>query len=270
MSDPRPAPTGAPRLPMPKLASLRVLISLIQREMSTSYGASPGGYIWAILSPLGTTAVMAMAFSLIVRTPPLGTSFLVFYAAGVMPFNMFNQLTAKISNSVSYSKPLLAYSRVTWIDSVLARFILNILTQLVIFALVMTIILSFVDAHTMIRPGPLFAGIAIMAMLGLGLGLINCLMIGYLPVWGELWGILSRPMFLVSGIFFLVEDLPPKVRNIIEWFPMAQGVAMVRSGFYPTYDPQFVSLSYCFGISFGMILFGLLFMRRGYLAGLER
>ncbi|MEL6475009.1 MAG: sugar ABC transporter permease, partial [Pseudomonadota bacterium] len=32
-----------------RFASLRSIIALMLREMATSYGRSPGGYLWAVL-----------------------------------------------------------------------------------------------------------------------------------------------------------------------------------------------------------------------------
>ena len=43
-----------------RLSGLRVVFALIIREMSTTYGRSAGGYIWAILEPVGAIALMSL------------------------------------------------------------------------------------------------------------------------------------------------------------------------------------------------------------------
>jgi capsular polysaccharide transport system permease protein len=50
-------------------------------------------------------------------------------------------------------------------------------------------------------------------VLGLGLGVLNCLLVGLFPLWGQVWAILSRPLFLVAGVIFVMEDLPPGCRT---------------------------------------------------------
>ena len=40
-------------LPSATRSSLRAVAALVLREMSTRYGRTPGGYLWAILEPLG-------------------------------------------------------------------------------------------------------------------------------------------------------------------------------------------------------------------------
>lgn len=257
-------------LPIPAFQSLRVIIALMLREMSSLYGRSPGGYLWAILSPLGAICVMALAFGLLVHAPALGTSFLLFYATGYLPFDMFSSITGAVGGAVSYSRPLLAYPRVTWIDSVLARFTLNVLTSMTVFCIVTTTIMVFVDAHVVLRIGRIVSGLGMAALLAMGVGLMNCMLAGYFPVWMRIWNIASRPLFLASGVFFLIEGLPPKIRDLLSWNPLAHCIAQVRSGFYPNYQPQFVSASYTLGLALAMIAFALLILRRGYLASLQR
>ena len=113
-------------------ASGRVILALMLREMSTRYGRTPGGYIWALLEPLGGVLILAIGFSLLVRSPPLGTSFILFYATGMMPFDLFQKVSNATAKSLRFSRPLLAYPAVSWIDTLLARFLLNTLTSMTI------------------------------------------------------------------------------------------------------------------------------------------
>ena len=74
------------------LQRLRVLFALIVRDMSAKFGRSVGGYLWAVAEPLGGIVLLAVAFSLALRTPPIGTSFLFFYATGVIPFSLYSNV----------------------------------------------------------------------------------------------------------------------------------------------------------------------------------
>jgi capsular polysaccharide transport system permease protein len=44
-------------------------------------------------------------------------------------------------------------------------------------------------------------------------GVLNCLLVGLFPVWGQVWAILSRPLFLVAGVIFVMEDLPTRIQD---------------------------------------------------------
>src|SRR5262245_8834496 len=82
------------------LQRLRVLFALILRDMSAKFGRSVGGYLWAIAEPLGGIVLLAVAFSLALRMPPIGTSFLFFYATGVVPFTLYSDIAGSAANAV--------------------------------------------------------------------------------------------------------------------------------------------------------------------------
>ena len=98
----------------------RIVSALMLREMSTQYGRSPGGYLWALIEPLGAIAIMALGFSLLLRSPPLGNSFILFFATGHVPFNLYQVLSRTVARSITFSKSLLAYPVVSWVDAIVA------------------------------------------------------------------------------------------------------------------------------------------------------
>ena len=73
--------------------------ALVVREMSTRFGRSYGGYIWAIAEPLGGVMLLNLAFSLTVRRPPLGTNFALFYATGIIPFFLFTGVSGAVARA---------------------------------------------------------------------------------------------------------------------------------------------------------------------------
>ena len=59
-------------------ATPRIIVALILREIGTSYGRSPGGYIWALAEPVLGIALLTAIFSIGFRIPPLGNNFSIF------------------------------------------------------------------------------------------------------------------------------------------------------------------------------------------------
>lgn len=266
----RASPQAQPMLRPPRFLTLRSVTALMLREMSATYGKSPGGYIWAVVQPIGIILVLSVGFSLLLRTPSLGTNFLLFYATGYLPFDIYATMASKIAQSLNYSRALLAYPRVTWLDAVLARFFLNLLTLTTVFCLLITGILLAVDTRTVIDIGPIITGIILAAGLGLGVGMMNCLLGGLFPVWDIIWGMISRPLFLASGVFFLYEDMPATVQNILWWNPLLHVTGWLRTGFYPTYHAPYVALPYVVGVILILITLGLVFLRGNYKAILQK
>lgn len=255
----RPAAQGRPGWAN---ATLRTIFALILREMATRYGRSPGGYLWAVLEPLGMILILAIGFSLLVRTPSLGTSFVLFYATGYLPFQLFQSGTRFVGASLKFSRPLLAYPAVSWIDAVLARFLLNLLTMLLVSYLILVGAAMIIGVRLTVDFGPLSLAYGFAAALGLGVGLVNCVLTGFVPVWDSIWSIVTRPLFIASGILFLFEELPPLAQSILWWNPLFHVTALARAGFFPMYRPEFVSLIFLALVALPLIFLGLVFMQR--------
>jgi capsular polysaccharide transport system permease protein len=273
-----PNPDGAPDLSrlrsvhaqVPRAATLRTITALVLREMAATYGRSPGGYIWAVLEPALGLALLVMIFSLGFRTPPLGTNFGIFYASGLLPFFMFTTTVLKVQMSVRYSKNLLAYPRVTFLDTLLARFVLNVITQGLVSYIIFFVILGFYDTRTILDFGRLLNAYAMAAALGLGVGAMNCLLIARHPIWGSVWSVITRPLLLLSGVIFLHDKIPEPYRSWLEWNPLVHVVGESRRAFYYSYTGSYVNPVYTYGVAGLCLLVGLLFLNSYHRDLMER
>ena len=261
---PPPAAPLPQTLRPPRFPSLRTITALVLREMESTYGRQPGGYIWAVLQPVGMIVLLSLAFSLLVRNPPLGTNFIFFYAVSYLPFDIYTTLQGRINVSLMYSRALLMYPRVTWIDAIMARFILNTLTLITVFCIVTGGIMLIIDTRAHIDIGYVLQGLGMAAALGLGIGMMNCLLSGLFPVWETIWNILSRPLFLASGVLFLPEAMPHAVQQGLAWNPLVHVIGLVRKGFFPTYEGAFISLTYGYGFALVLIVLAMIFLRAHY------
>lgn len=251
-------PRAARRFP----ASLRAIGALILREVASTYSRSPGGYLWAIVEPVAGIALLSFIFSLGFQAPALGRNFPIFYATGLVPFLVYTTISGRVAAALLYSRSLMAYPAVTHVDAILARFLLNSTTQLVVAGLVFGGILLAFDTGTVISPGPLVQGFALVAALALGVGTLNCFLFTRFPAWQTIWSILMRPLFLVSGVFFVLEAVPQPWRDLLWWNPLIHVAGLVRRGFYPGYGADYVSISYVAGLALIALLAGLLALHR--------
>ena len=248
--------------PSPSGASIRSITALMLREMSTRYGRTPGGYVWAILEPLGMILLLAFAFELLARSPALGTSYILFKATGFMILQVFTTLGGQVGSSLSFSKSLLRFPRVTWVDAIAARFLLNVTVVFVVTFLIITGIILIQGLQISISWGPIFLAMGLTAALGLGMGCLNSFLFMQFPVWQQIWAILTRPLFLISGVIILYEDMPPLAQTILWYNPILHLTGMMRDGFYVLYRPSYISLVYVgFWIMIPMVL-GLLLLKR--------
>lgn len=248
--------------PRRRFASIRTILALMLREMATTYGRSPGGYIWAILEPIGAIALLTIIFSLGFRDPPLGTNFPIFYATGMVPFLMFMDISSKTATSLTFSKALLSYPSVTFVDALLGRFILNVITQILVAYIVFISILLIFETRTTLYLPSIALSLAMAAILAVGVGSLNCFLFTKFPIWPRIWSVLTRPLFIISCTLFLFDTIPQPFRDALWYNPLVQVIGQMRNGFYPNYDAHYVNLPYVFGIGLILMLTGLVFLRR--------
>lgn len=238
----------------------RVHFALIMREMTTRFARSRLGYVWAILEPVGFIALLSLAFAQIAHRPPLGTSFPLFYATGYVVFDYYNQIAGLVGRSVQVNRPLFVYPAVQPLDAILARFALQALTGLVVAALIIGGILAVFADAVRLEPRPILMAVALAALLGLGVGMVNVTLFAFSKGWELVYGIVSRPLFLISAVFFTFDSLPRAAQAILWWNPLVHLVGLVRSGFYPFYDGRHVEPLYVFALALSLIVLGLVML----------
>ncbi|WP_281981283.1 ABC transporter permease [Thalassorhabdomicrobium marinisediminis] len=262
----RPAPKDPPQLRSVhadrSFATLRTIVALILREMSTSYGKSPGGYLWAILEPVGAIAILTAIFSLGFRSPSIGVNFPIFYATGIVPFMMFNDIAGKVASALNYSRALLAYPSVTFVDAMVARFVVNMMTQISVAYIVFFGILFMFDTRTSPDLPTIMLAFVMTGTLAFGIGAFNCFMFSILPIWQQVWSIFTRPLFILSGVLFIYDKVPEPYAWYMWFNPLVHIVGTMRSGFYFNYDAAYISHAYVFGVALSFMLVGLVFLRR--------
>ncbi|RRH71181.1 sugar ABC transporter permease [Falsigemmobacter faecalis] len=245
----------------PRFRAFRAISALMLREMATRYGRSPGGYIWAVLDPLGTILLLSLAMSFLIQSPPLGVSFVLFKATGMMPFAIYGSLSGAASSAISFSRPLLRYPGVTWMDALLARVLMNFLTTVLVAVLIFAGVLLWSDTRTLLDFPLILLAMALAALFGTGVGVCNIVFFMRYPAWEHTWAILNRPMLLASGVLFLFESMPRAVQEILWYNPLVHIIALMREGFYPMYHASWVSVPFVLVTALLPLAAGLLLVR---------
>jgi capsular polysaccharide transport system permease protein len=269
VAEPQTDPAGAAAPPLRPVrralpfSGTRTITALILREMTSSYGRSPGGYVWMVAEPvLGILFMTAIFVFLGIRTPALGINFAMFFATGILPFTMYMDVSNKVSQSINYSRALLGYPRVTYVDAILARVILSVLTNLLVSVLLLAAIVTIWETRTVVVFERVVLSFAMAIALGVGVGLLNCFLISQFQVWQRIWGILTRPLFFLSGILILYESMPRPWNEYYLWNPLVHVTAEMRAAFYVGYDATYVDPPFVFGWALGLGLAGIVFLHR--------
>jgi capsular polysaccharide transport system permease protein len=235
-----------PVAPARRFRTPRVVGALMLREIALSNRRTIFGYLWEIVEPVAYIAILMAIFSLVFVRPPLGTSFALFYASGILRF----------------SRQLLSYPEVTFLDAILARFLLAAATKLAVFALVIGLIVAAFGVEPVFDAPDLFLGLAMTLFLALAVGTLNCLLFTVFPLYESVWVVVTRPLFLVSAVLFQFDQVPLPWRDWLWWNPVIHLVGQVRAGLYPTYAADYVSVVYIAGVAAVILPVALFFLRR--------
>ena len=241
---------------------VRVLGALVLREMSTRYGKSNLGYVWAVAEPVAYVAIFSVLFGYLSRHPPIGQSFAVFFATGIMIYFFYRGVADATAMAYSHNRSLFTYPHVTLLDSILARGFLEFATRALVALIVLTGVIWFADFDAIYDIRPLLAAPLICAATGLGVGMINCVLFNLSASYQRAFMVIMRPQMLLSGVIFIPERLPASGREIILWNPLVHMVAYFRTGFYPVYNAYTESIEYTWAWALVTLFIGLILIRR--------
>ncbi len=235
---------------------IRVSAALIIRETSARYGRKPGGYVWALLDPLAHVAMMTFLFQAIARAPALGTDFALFFATGYLPFAAYQGMSTYMAGAVKANKNLFSYPVVAPVDAIVARYILQLLTSVLVAIIIFAICTPEASHLNSMNPGVLVASFVLATLFGLGVGLINIPMFNNYPLYEQIFTLINRPMFLISSVLFLPDSLPRPFQQVLMWNPLVHVIMWFRTGIYPEYRAGGLDLAYVGISAAGIVMVG--------------
>lgn len=235
---------------------LRVVAALIIREMQARFGSKPGGYAWAIVDPLAHVLTMTLIFSVFTRTPPLGTDFALFFASGFLPFTFYQGMSSFMAGAVRANKSLFSYPVVSPFDALVARYILQFVTSVVVAITVMLLCTSEASHLHSLDLMLAIEAVWMASLMGLGMGMINIALFERFPLYENIFSIINRPLYLLSGVIIIPDSLPGPVYNILLWNPLVHVVMWFRQAIYPEYSASGFDKLYVLKFASLLLVFG--------------
>jgi capsular polysaccharide transport system permease protein len=240
---------------------VEVVWALILRETRTRFGKNQLGYLWALFEPLLIIATFYVVFMLGRRSPSAGMDIYSFIATGFVPYLMFKSTADRLGSAIDANRGLLFYPHVKPMDVVFARAILEAVTYVGVFLVLM-------GMHAMYHQRLVFddallvlSGLALAWGFGAALGMVFCSISVVSGIVDRTKSAIIRPFFWTSGIFFTANELPGVVREYLLYNPVFHAVELVRSGWFPDYTLRHAEPFYVVKWIFGLGLAGLLLER---------
>ena len=257
--------TRAVRAPFPAPGMLdrlrsqrRVIRALIIRETRTRFADSRLGYGWALIEPIAHIALLSATFALLMDgRPPIGTHFFIFYYTGLIPYHVFVHASSGMSHAIIGNAPLLQLPPVTTFDVVAARGLLEVITDIIVAALLLA---GFLAIGLSAMPddfwGPAIA-LLVTAAFGCGIGFVNAVVTVFWRSWEKAFAQLTRVLYFISGIFYVPGMMPDWARDLLAWNPLLHSIDWFRAGFFESYQPHWLDQPYLLVVAIVSLLVGL-------------
>ncbi len=100
-----------------------------------------------------------------------------------------------------------------------------------------------------------------MWLMAVGTGLILSGLAARFEIMERIVPVLTYAMIPLSGVFFMVDWLPPAVRERYLLVPFPNAVEMIRSGVFGEFVITHYNLSYAVGSAIAMVLLGILLVK---------
>jgi len=242
---------------------VRVLAALVRRETRAHFGESRLGYLWAIIEPVMHLMGYVLLFSVILRrSNPVGGSLALFILTGLIPYFLYSKLATYLSGAIIANKALLNLPPVKPFDVIASRAILEATTYLFVGVILLTsLLLSGIPEAVPQDPVVLTAAIAAIVTFGFGLGMINAVLQAFISNWQTIFTLTSGPIYLLSGVFFLIDEIPHPMQDYLLYNPLLHFVSWFRSGFYPGYSAAYLDRGYALYWSISALVLGLGLLR---------
>ena len=223
----------------------RVIHALVLREVNVKFARHRLGYLWAFVEPVAFVIAFSLILSVGGKTLPAGMPAVPFFITGIIPFFLFRDVAGATLKGVSANKALLVYPQVTAFDVMVARFLLETVTAIVVFVALLAAMMGLGMDVRIERPIEAFGWLIAMGLAGFGFGAACGALEPLFPaVERVVPAVILRPLFWVSGVFFTSGMLPPDLRDVALINPLLHMIDLLRSAFFHEFENQHASYAY--------------------------
>lgn len=255
--------TATPHFGSGIATQVRVIVSLMLREMRMHAKHSRLGYLLELLEPVLQLSLMLAVFTVIGRRPDFGTSLFLFMGTGMVPYFTFVHVSSRAMGAIRSTSLARNLPLVKPLDLLLARALLEIL-QLAIVAVALfafiAIVLGVHDARP-IEPLTAISAFCATAVLAIGVGILNGVIGSLFRLWAVIYGVFARSLLFLSAIFYVPDFMPKVIRDWLVWNPVLHGVEWFRTGFYMGYPTLTLDKGYLLSCGLGSVFLGLILER---------
>ena len=243
------------------------VLGSVKREFQAKYSNAMLGALWSLLSPLAMIVVYTVIFSEVMhnKLPGAGANarfaYSIYLCAGALTWGLFAEIVARAQTMFIDQANLL--KKVSFPRICLP--VIATLNALVNFGIIFGLFTLFLLAsHTF--PGPVFFTIfpvlLVQLLLALGIGMIAGVLNVFFRDVGQFVTIAMQFWFWFTPIVYPAAILPPEVRSLLGWNPMARVIQAYQQVLVKGTAPDWLDLLPVLALALLLCVFGLRLFRR--------
>ncbi len=239
----------------------RVLHACLMREVITRFGRDNLGVLWLVAEPMIFTLGVAALWTAAGLNHGSALPIIAFAITGYSSVLLWRNCATRCSMALEQNKGLLYHRNVRVIDILLTRSLLEIGGATGSFAILSAVFIGIGWMPVPEDPLVVLGGWALLMWFGTCMGLIIGGATAFSDIAEKLWHPSAYLLFPLSGAAFMVEWLPPALRDWVLVLPMVHGVELLREGYFGHTVRTHYSIEYMACICLAMTLVGLLLTR---------
>lgn len=211
---------------------LSVIVALFLRELKTRFGKRTIGYFWPILEPISHVLVLSIIFSFRGGEHSSGLTFITLFISGIIPYLLFSSIASRAINAIEANRGLFNYRQVKPIDTHYARTGLEVIIHSILLVLSLSTVYLIGHDYSFYSLLNTIFYISILVLFSFSVGLIFMCLAGLFPESKKILGVLLKPMYFISGIFFSAADIPDQYRETLLLNPIFNLIELIRESIF--------------------------------------
>lgn len=223
--------------------------ALVYFRTKSKYNSRKMGFASALVIPFATIGAIYVFFKFLRDRQPGDMSIEVFILTGMVSLLLFQYtMTVFISLARKPRDNLMVHPVVNYFDICVSNMVVE-LSPLAMVSVMIVLGLYILGFDIYIDHLPLLLLCLLGAVLfGIGMGSIIGIIALYAEVVLSFRTVLNRLLFLLSGVFFSIDELPPQLYEFVKYIPLAHTIEGLRLSMYRSYPAKTMSLSLAFEI----------------------
>lgn len=215
----------------------RIIGALMMRELATRFGRQGLGFAWLVGEPLVFCIGVILLWTLTKPAYEHGVRIAPFIMTGYMCLLLIRNQIGLSMGALQANIGLMHHRQIAILQLFLARNVLEVMGATGAFIIVYAALIALRQIglpHDLLL---FYSGWLLLAWMGMGFALIMAGLAMRYEVMERVVPILSYLLIPLSGVFLMVQWLPPAYREAYLYVPFPHAVEMLRAGVFGEFTP---------------------------------